>query len=133
MSARLGSRRYDAALHLLDRQIVDTDDLMVAKVDDLELEEAGDRRLRVSAILTGPAALGPRLDGHLGAWTVAVWARLRADERPRAGRIDLSHVDGIDSAVHLDVTRDAVGVDELEHWVEQRLIRPLPGSGHDPE
>jgi hypothetical protein len=128
-----GRAHYDAALHLLDRQIVDPDGRMVAKVDDLELQETDQGRLVATAILTGPAALGPRLRGHLGAWSVAVWGRLRADATPRPGRIGMEHVAAIDSAVHLDLARSDVNVDGLEQWVETRVIRPLPGSGHAPE
>ena len=50
-------KQYDAALHLLDRQLLDPDGELVGKVDDLELSEQ-DGDLVVSAILTGPAALG---------------------------------------------------------------------------
>jgi hypothetical protein len=133
MAPPLGTRRYDAALHLLDRQLIDSDGRLVAKVDDLEIQDTDDGRLVVTAILTGPGALGPRLGGHLGAWVVGVWSRLRSDERPTVGRIELSRVAGVDSAVHLDRPRRSFGVDGLEAWVEQNVIRPLPGAGHAPE
>jgi hypothetical protein len=133
MPRPLASRRYDAALHLLDRQLIDSDGRLVAKVDDLEIRETDDGRLEVTALLTGPAALGPRLGGHLGAWMVSVWSRLRSDERPTPGRIELARVSGIDSAVHLDRPRRSFEVDGLERWVEQNVIDPLPGAGHAPE
>lgn len=48
------NERLVAALHLLDRQIVDPDDRMVAKVDDVELTDDDKGGMRVTALLTGP-------------------------------------------------------------------------------
>ena len=51
-------RVIDLHLHLLDRQVIDSDGRFVCKVDDLEfdLDELG--RPYVVAILVGPRALG---------------------------------------------------------------------------
>ena len=47
-------------LDVLDRQVVDRDEELSGKVDEVELERAGDS-LRVSALLVGPAAWRDRL------------------------------------------------------------------------
>jgi sporulation protein YlmC with PRC-barrel domain len=60
------TRHHDAVLHLLDRQLADCEGRLVAKVDDVELAEGDDGRLRVVALLTGPGALGPHLGGRPG-------------------------------------------------------------------
>jgi hypothetical protein len=129
-SAVTAGRQYDAVLHLLDRQIVDPDNLLVAKVDDLELTRREDGRWVVSAILTGPGALGPRLHGRLGEWVGAVWRRLHPDADPAPGRIPMSDVIDIDSAVTVGRRRDALQVDGLEVWVREHVIDRLPGSHH---
>jgi hypothetical protein len=126
-------RRYDAALHLLDRQIIDPDGRLVAKVDDLELTERDDRRLVVSAILTGPGALGPRLDGRLGHWVVSVWRRLRPDDDPRPGRIAAGDITDLDSAVHVAVRASELHSSGLEAWVNDHVITRLPGATHEPK
>ena len=123
-------RMYDAVLHLLDRQIRDPDDLLVAKVDDLELTRRDDGRWVVAAVLTGPGALGPRLHGRLGEWVGAVWRRLHPDHDPAPGRIPMSDVVGIDSAVTVGRRRDSLQVDGLEVWVREHVIDRLPGSSH---
>jgi hypothetical protein len=123
-------RQYDAVLHLLDRQIVDPDDQLVAKVDDLELTRRDDGRWAVSAILTGPGALGPRLHGRLGEWVGAVWRRLHHDAEPTPGRIPVSDVVDIDSAVTVGRRRDTLQVDGFEVWVRDHVIGRLPGSRH---
>jgi hypothetical protein len=133
MDGTVAGRRYDAALSLLDRQIIDPDGRLLANVDDLELTERDDGRLVVTALLTGPGALGPRLGGRLGHWTVAVWRRLRADSDPMLGRIDTADISRIDSAVHLSVRADDPGIDGLERWVDAHIISRIPGATHEPE
>ena len=81
---RPGGLVIDAALELLDRQLVDSDDSLAGKVDDLELTPSEDdpHVLYVTAILSGPGALGPRLPGRLGrAWS-AMFDRLHPRSIP---------------------------------------------------
>lgn len=129
----VAGRRYDAALHLLDRQLVDPDGRLVGNVDDLELTTRPDGRLAVTAVLTGPGALGPRLGGRLGHWTTAVWRRLHDDETPRPGRVLISDVVRVDSAVHLARRRRDLATGGFERWVGDHVIARLPGARHDPE
>jgi hypothetical protein len=126
-------RQYDAGLHLLDRQIVDRDEAPVANVDDLELTERADGRLAVTALLVGPGALGPRVGGRLGRWTVAIWRRLRPDVDPSPGRIDAALVTGTDSAVHISAAVGELRLDGLERWLRRYVIGRIPGAGHADE
>jgi hypothetical protein len=133
MSETVGGRRYDAALQFLDRQIVDPEGRLVAKVDDLELQESPDGRLVVTALLTGPGALGPRLGGRVGEWVVAVWRRLHWSPEPEPGRIAIADVVDIDGAIHVGRRRATLGVDGLERWAYDHVVSRLPGSSHDPQ
>ena len=107
----------DGALNLLDRQILDCDGRMLGKVDDLELTQQEDG-LAVTAVLTGPAALLPRLGGGLGDRLVTTWSRLKVSEpdRLRPWRIDMDRVDRLDSALHLSVRRDGVLTRDTESY-----------------
>jgi sporulation protein YlmC with PRC-barrel domain len=104
---RLGERWLDAALHLLDRQVVDVDGRMVCNVDDLELTETAGGDLAVTGLLVGPAALVPRFSGRLGGWLRDMWASLGVQYAARSVplRIGLDLVDRVGSAVHLRVAR----------------------------
>ena len=133
MDETVAGRHLDAALNLLDRQIIDPDGRLLGNVDDLELTERDDGRLVVTALLTGPGVLGPRLGGRLGHWTVVVWRRLRAEADPKPGRIDAADISSIDSAVHLSVRPDDPGLDGLERWVDEHVISRIPGATHEPE
>lgn len=121
-------RRYDAALHLLDRQIVDPDGKPVAKVDEVALTER-DGRLVVTALLTGPGALGPRLGGRLGSWVAAVWQRLRPEPGAEPSRIAFADVVWVDSAVHVGRRAAHLEVDGLERWLRDHLVGRIPGAG----
>jgi sporulation protein YlmC with PRC-barrel domain len=94
---------YDAVLHLLDRQIVDSEGLMVAKVDDIALTPD----LQVAGILVGTAALLPRLGGDLGPRLLAFWKRLSPQDAERGTPrfIPLHAIAEVDSAVVLDRER----------------------------
>jgi hypothetical protein len=133
MADLVAGRRFDAALHFLDRQIIDPDGELVAKVDDIELRENSGGRLVVTALLTGPGALGPRFGGRVGEWVVAVWRRLHPSPEPEPSRISIADVVDVDSAIHVGRRRDVLAVDGFERWVDDHIVSRLPGASHDPE
>lgn len=103
------SGSYDAALHLLDRQVVDSEGLLVCKVDDIEIEERGDGLYAV-AILVGRAALIPRLTGALGRRSLDFWRRMGDEQADRTApyRIGFTDVAEVTSAVRLRRRRHAL-------------------------
>lgn len=127
-------RTLDAGLHLLDRQLLDCDQRMVGKVDDLELTRSDDPDgLPVlSAILAGPGALAGRLGGRLGAWVASVHDRLHPETAPGPTRVPFGVVKHITQAVQLSVAKEELGISGFEDWVREHLIVRIPGSGHGP-
>jgi hypothetical protein len=126
-------RRLDAALQLLDHQLIDREGRMAGKIDDLELTENDDGRLMVTAILSGPGALGPRLPDVLSRSVLALWRRLHNDSEPQPARIHWSVVTDIGSAVRLSTARGELPNQALEEWARTRIVAKLPGAGHAPE
>lgn len=124
-------RVLELHLHLLDRQVVDRDGRMVAKVDDLELTASADGDLYVTGIYCGAQAWGRRLGGRLGWWVESAARRLhpRADAGPQ--RIDISLVSDIGSAVTLGAARSDVHAAPLEEWVGEHVIGRIPGTSHE--
>ena len=121
----------DAALELLDRQLIDSDDALAGKVDDLELTPSEDDShvLYVTAILSGPGALGPRLPGRLGrAWS-ALFDRLHPAEHPEPIRISFGVVQSLGPRIRISMSRHHLGVNSFEHWTREHIIRRIPGSG----
>jgi len=124
------SGSLDAVLHLLDRQVVDAEDLMVCKVDDVELTVFEDGVLGVTGLLVGSAALVPRFgDDGFGSLLHDYWRRLGRTEADRDDpyRIDLEVVDHVDSAVHLKVGREGalVRLGQRARRLNQLLQMPV--------
>ncbi len=120
---------HRAVLRLLDHQVVGPDGELLGNIDDLELV-VSDEAWSVTALLVGPAALGQRLPGKLGRWSVAIWRRLQADPDPRPCRVPFEQVHDIGSAV--TVTRPAA--DSLaasfgfELWLREYVVSRIPGA-----
>lgn len=110
----------DAALHLLDRQVVGADGRLVCKVDDLELRAYDDGTLAVTALLSGAPVLVPRLGGRIGRRLGRFWGELGIEQAGRMHpfRIALDDIDELGSAVLLTRDRD-------------RLLRAEPERGED--
>ena len=120
-------RVLDANLHLLDRQVLDRDEVPVTTLDDLELDgiELG-RAIdpdapppKVTAILTGPD-LATRIFGG----------------RPpmsRRVRIPWRLVAAVGTTIRLGVSGDTLDATWAERWVSDHIIARIPGGRHDPE
>jgi sporulation protein YlmC with PRC-barrel domain len=95
----------DAMLHLMDRQVMDIEGLMVFKCDDLELTER-DHDLVVTALLVGAPVWIPRL-GH---WLYERWRRLGGaqEDRERPYRVDLADVEHLSQEIWLRHARTDV-------------------------
>jgi sporulation protein YlmC with PRC-barrel domain len=137
---RSGSQRHDAVrqpdtvyldFNLLDRQIVDSDGMLVGNVDDLELQLTDDGRLQVVALLSGQRVLGERIGGLLGRWMAAVARRLAPTPDPAPLRIPYRLVDEVGSEVTIRVSRDALPEPPLETWLRRHLIERIPGADHE--
>ena len=108
MENRLEHEAFDAALHLLDRQVQDRDGLMVCKVDDLEISFYDDgSQPAVTRVLCGNAALVPRMSGRTGHLLRRRWISLGIQyaERDVPLSFPLSVVEHIGSGVELRVSR----------------------------
>jgi hypothetical protein len=118
----------DAALQLLDRQIVDVEGRMAGKVDDLDLvfsAEPGSPPY-AAAILTGPGALSHRIGGRLGAWLDSTQRRLSEDPRPPS--IPFGVVKRLGNHLELTVRRTDLETMKFERWTRERIIGRIPGS-----
>lgn len=128
---RAAGRHLDLDFHVLDRQIVDRDGRLVAKVDDLDLETDGSGHLVVTSLLVGSKALGPRFGGRLGTWTTSIGARLSGTPEPQ--RIDWADVSDIGNHVSVSRTVDELGVTPFEQWIDAKIVARIPGSRHESE
>jgi sporulation protein YlmC with PRC-barrel domain len=112
--------------HLLDRQVIDHDGLLVGKVDDVELSDEDPPR--IVALLLGPQALGQRMGGRLGRVVAGLARWLHTNADPLPGRIPYEEVAGLDTAVHLRIPRGDLPRPPLEGWLCDNLIDRIPGA-----
>jgi hypothetical protein len=127
----MAGRILDLSLHLLDRQVLDTDGGMVCNVDDVELTVPDDGGAPyVSAILCGPGALGPRVGGLVGRWMVAAHRHLGRHREDAPDRIGFELVTDIASSITVAQTREQLGVCAGEDFVRDYLVDRLPGARH---
>ena len=126
------TRALWAALHLLDRQLIDREGRMCGNVDDVEIEIDDDGRAYVSALLSGPGTLAPRLGmRRYGNWMRRAHALIDGNGEDPA-RIPLARVAEIDNHVTVSLDHDEIGSVDSEHWVRDHVIGRIPGSRHAP-
>jgi hypothetical protein len=116
----------DAQLHLLDRQILDQNEVPVTTVDDIEISDIeldsplNDRPAPIILnFLTGPV-LGTRIFG--GRPPPSRWEK-----------IPWSCVAEVDTVITLGIAGETLTATWTERWVRDHIIRRIPGAGHDPE
>jgi hypothetical protein len=129
-----GEELFDIGLRLLDRQMVGNEEELLGNVDNLLLE-AVDNQPTVTAIVSGPAGLGPRFGGRVDVWMRAIWRRLRPEADPMPIVIPMAHVERIEAAVTLDDTAQQLVADgaQLERWLRHYVIARIPGATGSPD
>ena len=131
-TADAAGRVLDLSLHLLDRQVLDTDGRMVCNIDDVEFTVPDDGSAPyITAILCGPGALGPRIGGLLGHWMVAAHRHLGRRREDAPDRIGFELVTDIGSATTVARTRRELGICAGEDVVRAYLVDRLPGARHE--
>jgi hypothetical protein len=109
----------DANVHLLDRTILDADDVPTSVVDDVEFDVEVDGAPVITSLVLGSSIVSRFFGGH---------------PPPRTRyRVMWSQIASIESAIKLCVPRSEVDVTWFEDWLRRHVIGPIPGGRHDPE
>ena len=119
-----------AALHLLDRQLVDRHDRPAGKVDDVELEPHEDTgQLVVTALRSGRGALWRRLRAPaLADWIADLPTPPHPDDPGLArGRIPLDRVMEIGPVIKVAAEAGELATHAGEQWVRDHVLSHLPG------
>jgi hypothetical protein len=124
---RVAGQQIDAHYHLLDRQVLDTNDVPVTTVDDVEITDfGGDGSIAVG---TPPPVIAALVPGPVLA------TRIFGGRPPRSRleRIPWKDVADVDVVVHLGVEGEGLDATWTERWVRDHIIGRIPGGQHDPE
>ena len=119
-------QRRDLALHLLDRQIVDTTGDAVGNVDDVEISDDG----YVTALLVGPQALAPRLGGRLGELLMFLSEGISRRSTDQPTRIGVELVTDYGTAITVSRSRQELGAHRNEDRLREYFVGRLPGADH---
>ncbi|HEX2383179.1 MAG TPA: hypothetical protein VHI95_11115 [Acidimicrobiales bacterium] len=132
------ARVMDAALELLDRQLIDCDDRLAGNVDDVEIvipdrwpDGASGELPVVTALLSGPGVLAERFGGSLGRGWSALHRRLHPDGALIS--IPIGQVRDIGSAIRLGLRSDQLASNRMEVWFRDHVVGKIPGAGHAAE
>jgi hypothetical protein len=113
-------RVIDARLHLLDRQLVDSEGVTVACVDDVEIVDvAPGARPRIAALLSG----------------ASLWTRIFGGQ-PRRDHLEEApwrEVTALDVVIALARTADEYESNWGEGWTRDHIIARIPGGRHAPD
>lgn len=110
----------DLAREVLDRQIVDANNVPCGKVDEIEVT-GGAGQLKVRALLVG----GEARDGRLPSWLRFLVQKLHSE---KTVRVPWSEVSIITHQIKLKSTARELGLDKSERRAV-KLLKKLPGSG----
>src|SRR2546423_2173602 len=124
----LAGRSLWAALHLLDRQILDRDGISLAKVDDLEFSEPSDDvDLPVlTDILCGQAALARRFNRRLARGLELLRRVVDPVPEPGPGRISWGRVTDVGTGVTLSARRNELTVTAVDRWLAGEVLSRIP-------
>ncbi|WP_431279151.1 hypothetical protein [Leifsonia poae] len=117
----------DAELHILDRQILDRDDVPVVTADDLELSDVPfDEPIE-------PGTPAPIIENLVSG--SALWTRMFGGRPPRSRlhRISWSDVERVGVVISLGVSGEHLDVTWVERWMRDHIVARIPGGRHDPE
>ena len=125
--SRPAGRVLDAQLHLLDRQILDRDEVPVSVVSDLEL--AG---LEPGAAIQPGAAPPTIADLLVG---IELPTRIFGGRPPpsRRMRTPWRLVSEVGTVLRVGVAGNRLDATWVERWVGEHVIGRIPGGRHDPQ
>lgn len=109
----------DANLHLLDRSIIDADDVPTSVVDDVEIDVEREGRPVISSLVLGSGIVSRFYGAH-------------PPDHIRY-RIPWRHVASVESAITLSVPRSEVDITWFETWLHEHVVGRIPGGRRDPE
>ena len=119
----------DLIRDILDKQLVDSEETKMGRVDGIVLDVDGDRQPRVDHFELGFAVLARRVHPRLEKWLLAI--RKRWSVRRTARQIvPWSAVVTITSyEIKLDLKALDTPAFDWERWLREHVIKKLPGSG----
>jgi hypothetical protein len=118
----------DLLRDILDKQIVDREQVKIGKVDGLVAELRTDMPPRIIAIELGSITLARRLGARPGRWMAWLAKRLGGERHAEPHCIAWNKVRdiGVDIDVDVDVHRTAIL--DWQDWLRDHVVGRIPGA-----
>ncbi|WFP62199.1 MULTISPECIES: hypothetical protein [unclassified Mesorhizobium] len=113
---------------ILDKQVVDREQVKVGKVDGLVAELRQGKPPRVIAVELGSIALARRLGTRLGRWTARLAAKLSGKRQARPHRIAWNKVRDIGVDIEFDIDVRRTKILAWQHWLRDHAVGRIPGA-----
>jgi hypothetical protein len=116
--------------HIVDKGILDRNNLRCGKVDDLVLQFADDSSAagpELVALITGPKAFAATI-GHGAGFLARLVYRMLGIADAQPVEVRWNHVRQIDAVIRLDIDAGQYGINALSDAVAARLFSHLPGA-----
>ncbi|CDX45020.1 conserved hypothetical protein [Mesorhizobium plurifarium] len=113
---------------ILDKQVVDREQVKIGKVDSLIAELSPGKPPRVIAVELGSIALARRLGSAPGRWTAKLAARLSGRRQPRPHRIAWNKVRDIGVDIEFDIDVRRTRIFAWQDWLREHVVGRIPGA-----
>ena len=116
---------------LLDKQLVDTDETKMGRVDGIVLQVDGDEQPRVDHLELGFVVLARRLGPRVEKWFSALRSRWSVRKSARQIVSWAKVLEVSDSEIKLDLKALGTPAFDWEVWLRDRIVARIPGHGGD--
>ena len=118
----------DLLRDILDKQVVDREQVKIGKVDGLVAEIRPDMPPRIVAIELGSITLARRLGRQPGRWIAWLATRLGGERHAEPHRIVWSKVRGIGVDIEVDIDVRRTAIFDWQDWLRDHIIGRIPGA-----
>ncbi|AZO18815.1 hypothetical protein EJ069_31750 [Mesorhizobium sp. M2A.F.Ca.ET.043.05.1.1] len=113
---------------ILDKQVVDREQVKIGKVDSIVAELKPGKPPRVSAVELGSIALARRLGSTPASWTAKLAARLSGKQQARPHRIAWNKVRDIGVDIEFDIDVRRTRIFAWQDWLREHVVGRIPGA-----
>jgi sporulation protein YlmC with PRC-barrel domain len=113
---------------VLDKQVVDREQVKIGKVDGIVVELRAGKPPRVAFVELGSVTLARRLGPWLERWVSSISARLGGDKYQEPYRIPWDKVRDVGFDVEFDLDVRETSIFNWQDWLRDHLICRIPGA-----
>jgi sporulation protein YlmC with PRC-barrel domain len=118
----------DLLREILDKQVVDREQVKIGKVDGLVAELRQGKPPRIVAVELGSITLARRLGARPGRWMARLAARLGGKRHAEPHRIAWNKVRDIGVDIGFDIDVQQTAIFDWQDWLRDHIIGRIPGA-----